>query len=765
MNKPLPKTVLIIGLGLIGGSIARSIKAAKLPLRVLAADSSQAALDAAMQDGVVDEAGKMGEANKTDEMDAVRKLAAKAELIIVALPPQASAELLPMLATLTSLSQATVITDVCSVKVPITQAANKCGADFLRRFVPGHPIAGSEQSGYHAAQDELFVNRNAILTPLIDNDPDAISLVHQFWRALGGTVLGMSPARHDEVLAATSHLPHLLAYSIMDVLLKHVQGADVFRCAAGGLADFSRLAASDPALWSDIFGSNAEPLAAALDTYIADLLEFRQALQQGDRTYMMNKLSRSKQLKTGSREELVYLLQPGGNVTGKLRVPGDKSISHRAVILAAIADGVTRINGFLEGEDSLCTVAALREMGVTIVGPEQGRLTIYGVGKEGLQPPRKPLDMGNSGTAMRLLAGLLAAQPFASKLVGDDSLSQRPMHRIAEPLGLMGATLGTTEQGTPPLHIRGGPLHGISWQMPVASAQVKSCLLLAGLYADGTTEITEPEICRDHTERMLTKFNYPLTRNATQRICQITNEHRLQGTTIDIPADISSAAFFMVAAAITPGAELTLNYVGVNPTRTGIINLLRLMGADIQLNNLRGGIEAEDQTKDQTKDKAEDQTEDKAKGEPTADIIVRHQPLTGIEIPTEQVSLAIDEFPALCIAAACADGETVLSGAEELQVKESNRIEAMAAGLRTLGVTLETRPDGIRIQGSGANGTLGGGEVNSHGDHRIAMAFAIAALRASAPIRIRHCNNVNTSFPDFHNTAAAVGLKIQCSNK
>ena len=533
----------------------------------------------------------------------------------------------------------------------------------------------------------------------------------------------------------------------MDVLLRQTRNEDIFRYAAGGFADFSRLASSDPLMWADIFRANAGPVEAVLNTYIKDLKDFKKTLRKKDHAAMMTKFNRSRRGREGflrkylnegdpkpPAEELIYKVQPGGSVRGALRLPGDKSISHRAVILGAIADGVTQVRGFLEGDDSLRTVAALREMGVTITGPERGCLTIYGVGRHGLQPPRRPLDMGNSGTAMRLLAGLLAAQPFAATLTGDESLSQRPMARIAEPLKLMGASIETDGQGTPPLVINASPLKAINYPLPVASAQLKSCLLLAGLYADGQTEITEPAICRDHTERMLTGFGYPIERDIKQGVCRLTGGHPLRAADIDIPADISAAAFFMVAAAITPGAELTLRHVGVNPTRSGIITLLRLMGCDIRLHN-----EAE------------------AGGEPVADISVTHSPLQGIEIPQEQVASAIDEFPALFIAAACAEGETVLRGAEELRVKESDRIEAMAAGLRTLGVRLETYPDGIRIQG----GPLGGGEVDSRGDHRIAMSFAVAALRATAPVRIRHCNNVSTSFPGFPDTARAAGLRIQ----
>jgi len=427
-----------------------------------------------------------------------------------------------------------------------------------------------------------------------------------------------------------------------------------------------------------------------------------------------------------------YVVTPGGALRGRLRVAGDKSISHRSVMLGALADGVTHVTGLLEGDDVLCTLAAFRAMGVQAKGPEKGRLSIQGVGLHGLRPPAQPLDMGNSGTAMRLMAGILAGQTFDSVLIGDESLSKRPMKRVSEPLGEMGAQIETNEGGRPPLRIRGGqPLRGINYKMPVASAQVKSSLLLAGLYAKGETVVTEPAPTRDHTERMLRGFGYAVkTDGATIRV---KGGGTLTACDIDVPADISSATFFLVGAAIAPGSELVLEHVGINPTRIGVINILKMMGADLVLQNKR-----------------------EVGGEPVADLRIRGSRLKGIRIPEDQVPLAIDEFPALFIAAACADGETVLTGAHELRVKESDRIAVMATGLKQLGIAARETPDGIVIQG----GQLLGGDVDSHGDHRIAMSFAIAALRASGPITIRDCRNVATSFPEFPALARAAGLHL-----
>jgi len=431
-----------------------------------------------------------------------------------------------------------------------------------------------------------------------------------------------------------------------------------------------------------------------------------------------------------------FLARPGGRLQGRLRVPGDKSISHRSIMLGSLAEGTTHVSGFLEGEDSLATLRAFRAMGVRIEGPRDGRVTIEGVGMHGLRAPDQPLDLGNSGTSMRLMSGLLAGQGMDVTLVGDASLSRRPMKRVTGPLGLMGADLETTEAGTAPLRIRSVErLTPIDYEMPVASAQVKSCLLMAGMYADGETCVSEPAPTRDHTERMLQGFGYPVARTAN-RAC-ITGGGSLTACDIDVPADISSAAFFLVAASIAEGSDLLLEHVGMNPTRDGVINILRLMGADIEV-----------------LDRCE------VGGEPVADLRVRSAGLRGIRIPEDQVPLAIDEFPVLFVAAACADGETVLTGAEELRVKESDRIQVMADGLASLGVDARPTPDGIVIQGGG---NIGGGRVDSHGDHRIAMAFTMAALRAQGDIEIDDCANVDTSFPRFVELAAGVGCRVSQS--
>ena len=426
-------------------------------------------------------------------------------------------------------------------------------------------------------------------------------------------------------------------------------------------------------------------------------------------------------------------INPGSHLAGTLRVASDKSISHRAIMLGAIAQGTTELYNFLEGADSLATLAAFRAMGVKISSPQNGYVVIEGVGLTGLSAPQQPLDVGNAGTAMRLLAGLLAAQSFDSQLIGDSSLSKRPMHRVIEPLTRMGAKIKAQQNDFPPLFIQGGQaLRAITYSLPMPSAQVKSCLLLAGLYAAGTTRIIEPVITRDHSERMLEAFGVPI--KVEDKTISLEAVSSLQAQTLHIPADISSAAFFIVGASIAENSDILLTDIGINPTRRGVIDILMAMGADITLQNQR-----------------------EFGKEPVADIRVRSAPLKAITVPKEWVSLAIDEFPAIFIAAACATGTTVLEEAAELRVKESDRIAVMAEGLQQLGIRAQPTADGMRIEG----GQLQGGHIQSQGDHRIAMAFAMAGLRASAPIIIEDCHNILTSFPNFIALAQQAGLKVE----
>lgn len=740
--------LLIVGLGLMGGSLAAALKTRGFKGRIVACDPSESEIALGIEKGLIEAGG----CELAPLLDGV-------SMIVLAVPVLAMASVLESVAAnIDRAAPNVVVTDVGSTKGTIRESVVRVFGQLPANVVLGHPIAGSEKSGVDAANPELYVDHKVILTPEPDTQASALERVRALWQACGAEVLEMSVERHDQVLARTSHLPHLLAFSLVDTLARQDERLDIFRYAAGGFRDFTRIAGSDPVMWRDIFIANRDAVLSSLDDFEAGLKTLRAAIASGDsdaliatfdrashaRRYfgtLLSKTSYQAEYHMHSQQRVTYRVQPGGQAQGRLRVPGDKSMSHRSIMLGALADGVTEVKGFLEGEDSLATLQAFREMGVAIEGPHQGRVTIHGVGLHGLKAPAGPLYVGNSGTAMRLFAGLLAGQAFDSELTGDESLTKRPMGRVADPLRAMGATIETAEGGRPPLAIKGGAsLKGICYDMPMASAQVKSCLLLAGLYAEGETRVREPAPTRDHTERMLNGFGYPVQREGDT--CWLEGGHTLTAGPIDVPSDISSATFFLVAAAITPGSDITLEHVGMNPTRIGVINILTLMGANLAFENER-----------------------EVGGEPVADIRIRYAPLSGIDIPVEQVPLAIDEFPALFIAATNAEGITRLRGAEELRVKESDRLQAMADGLAVLGVEHTLVEDGIdivgRAKGDDTAPSYAGGTVDSLGDHRIAMAFAVAALRASSEIVIEDCANVATSFPGFLGLLERIGMTAE----
>lgn len=730
--------VLVIGLGLIGGSLARALRVRGICKTVVGYDRDVDELETGLRLGVVDEVA-------SDLLDAVRE----ADVVVLAVPVKVMEFVLADIKP--ALRPETIITDVGSVKGNVVRAAEALFGSVPDRFIPGHPIAGLEKSGVAAADETLFEHHKVIITPLPQSDPRAVTLISRMWQGVGAQVLRMDVERHDEVLAATSHLPHLLAFSLVDTLAQEQDCTDIFRYAAGGFRDFTRIAASDPTMWHDVGLANKQAILQKIDEFSNGLNRLRAAIESEDSREMLGIFTRAKasrehftKILSGSAytqnmttTETTFFAQPGGKVQGSIRAPGDKSISHRSIMLGSLADGVTEVTGFLEGEDSLATLQAFRDMGVVIEGPHQGEVKIYGVGINGLQKPPRPIYVGNSGTTIRLMSGLLAGQSFDSELSGDASLSKRPMERVAKPLRLMGAVVETGENGCPPVRIKGGQqLKAINYDMPMASAQVKSCVMLAGLYAEGETSVVEPAPTRDHTERMLRGFGYQV--DVDKNKVSLSGGGSLTAAKIDVPADISSSTFFMVAAAICPDSDITLEHVGINPTRIGVINILRAMGSNLELLNER-----------------------EVGGEPVADIRIRYAPLKGINIPEDQVPLAIDEFPALFIAAVCAEGETVLTGAEELRVKESDRIQAMVDGLKILGADIEGTPDGAIIRGS----EMGGGVIESHDDHRIAMSFTIASLRAKGAIEIRECANVSTSFPNFVELAQQVGIQVRKEEK
>ena len=726
--------ILVIGLGLIGGSLAKALKRKQFATLIAGFDMSPDEVRQGLELDVIDEG--------FNELAACVPIA---DLIVLAVPVKATHQVLEQIKPL--LSSHTIITDVGSTKANVVAAARDVFGAIPSGFIPGHPIAGSEKSGVIASDDQLFVKHKIILTPLPESDPSAVQQVARMWQATGAEVLQMAVERHDEVLAATSHLPHILAFSLVDTLAREQDSTEIFRYAAGGFRDFTRIAASDPTMWHDICIANKQQLLNQIDNFTAGLAELRTAIEHTDsqamtgvftrakaaREHFNRMLTRSAYSLNRHQDHVTFRVRKAMAIQGNTRVPGDKSISHRAVIMGALAEGVTLIRGFLESEDSLATLQAFRDMGVVIEGPHQGQVKIYGVGLHGLCPPPGDLYLGSSDISMRLLSAILAAQEFDSCLLGDDLLMTKPMVRITQALRTMGAQVDTADGGVPPVNIYAvESLQGIDCTMQVPSAQVKSGLLLAGLYAQGKTTITEPVMTRDHTERMLQHFGVDVQRNGLT--VSINPGQTLKAADFNVPGDMSCAAFFIVAAAISPNSDVVIEQVGINPGRSGLIDILRLMGADIDCTNAAD-----------------------LNGEPVVDIHVKYAPLQGIAIPAECLSASSDELPLVFVTAACAQGESLLKGAAELRGKEQNRAQAMTDGLRKMGIVIDNKNGQISITG----GEFIGAKVDSFGDPRIAMALSIAGSQAHGDVLITGCDHVASSFPDFVEIAQKIGLRLQ----
>ncbi|MDN2661099.1 bifunctional prephenate dehydrogenase/3-phosphoshikimate 1-carboxyvinyltransferase [Neptunomonas sp. CHC150] len=726
--------ILVIGLGLIGGSLAKALKRKQFATLIAGFDMSPDEVRQGLELDVIDEG--------FNELAACVPIA---DLIVLAVPVKATHQVLEQIKPL--LSSHTIITDVGSTKANVVAAARDVFGTIPSGFIPGHPIAGSEKSGVIASDDQLFVKHKIILTPLPESDPSAVQQVARMWQATGAEVLQMAVERHDEVLAATSHLPHILAFSLVDTLAREQDSTEIFRYAAGGFRDFTRIAASDPTMWHDICIANKQQLLNQIDNFTAGLAELRTAIEHTDsqamtgvftrakaaREHFNRMLTRSAYSLNRHQDHVTFRVRKAMAIQGNTRVPGDKSISHRAVIMGALAEGVTLIRGFLESEDSLATLQAFRDMGVVIEGPHQGQVKIYGVGLHGLCPPPGDLYLGSSDISMRLLSAILAAQEFDSCLLGDDLLMTKPMVRITQALRMMGAQVDTADGGVPPVNIYAvESLQGIDCTMQVPSAQVKSGLLLAGLYAQGKTTITEPVMTRDHTERMLQHFGVDVQRNGLT--VSINPGQTLKAADFNVPGDMSCAAFFIVAAAISFNSDVVIEQVGINPGRSGLIDILRLMGADIDCTNAAD-----------------------LNGEPVVDIHVKYAPLQGIAIPAECLSAFSDELPLVFVAAACAQGESLLKGAAELRGKEQNRVQAMTDGLRKMGIVIDNKNGQISITG----GEFIGAKVDSFGDPRIAMALSIAGSQAHGDVLITGCDHVASSFPDFVEIAQKIGLRLQ----
>ena len=725
--------VLVVGLGLIGASFAKALRLSQ-SARVLGLDASPGVAERALELGIIDEA-----VANSDEVPAF-------DVLMLAVPVLAIRSVLNELKP--HLTDQTVISDVGSVKGVVVSAAREVLGELPPGFVPGHPIAGAERSGVEAAKSDLFDRHMLILTPLPTSSAQAVAVLTRLWQAVGAEVVTMPVSRHDEVLAATSHLPHLLAFSLVDTLARESENREIFRYAAGGFRDFTRIAASDPTMWHDIFLANRDATLGILRKFQTDLEQVAQAIEQRDGQALLDVFGRAK----SARDYFTQILQSRqrhsddvrknliaapihGGLSGELSLPGDKSISHRAIILAALAEGESRIRGFGDSDDNRTTLEALRKLGVEIEVEEGGDVRVTGQGLRGLRQADSPLYLGCSGTSMRLLTGVLAAQSFPSELIGDASLSQRPMDRVQAPLEAMGARIELASRGTAPILIRPvESLHAIDYDIPMASAQVKSAILLAALCAGVSVRLKEPVVSRNHTERLLIGMGCDI-RHDDEWLC-FTPPSTVPALDLDIPGDFSLAAFHIAAATLVPDSDITLKGVGLNPTRTGLLDILVDMGGSVAVLNQR-----------------------EQGGEPVADLRVRYAPLKAGVVGADYSGRTIDEFPVLFVLAARAEGETRFSGVRELRYKETDRLKRMIEGLTVLGVDIELKGDDVIIRGR-AGRRFDGGIVDCAGDHRVALAFMVAAQMASRPVIIRHSGRVLGAYPGFTEHASQLGYSV-----
>lgn len=699
-----------ISLGLIGGSLAMAIREKYPDARIVAYNRSREPLIQALKDGIIDAA--------TFEIDETFK---DCDYIFLCAPVQTNISFIPRL--IPYLSDSTVLTDVGSTKANIHRAVAKIipGA----HFIGGHPMAGKEKSSYFNASSGLLKNCYYYLTPSDGASSEDIKRMEELILSLDCNPIIVDPDKHDFIAGAISHVPHMAAYMLVKLVKDEDTTEEYMRVtAAGGFKDTTRVASSDPTMWTEICLANRDNMLKLMDSYISKLRDVRKLISRGDKDALHALFSEARDYRN-SIINTVKIRRRSKGLTGRMQVPGDKSISHRAVMFGAIAEGITHISGFLNGADCISTINCFRAMGVNIEHDGGTKVTVHGVGLHGLKKPEGVLDCGNSGTTTRLISGILAGQDFASAVTGDASVRKRPMKRIMTPLKEMGADIASADgNDCAPLIIKPSSLHGISFKTEVASAQVKSAILLAGLYAGGETTVTEPARSRDYTELMLSAMGADIERDGLS--VTLRPGKTLRAKDIMVPGDISSAAYFIGAALILKGSDLLIENTGINPTRAGIIEVFQRMGGDVSLEN-----------------------EKLTAGERVADIRVRSSLLHGTEISGDIIPTLIDELPLIAVVAAFAEGTTVIKDAAELKVKESDRIALVTKNLKAMGADIEATEDGFIINGEGSPRPLHGIAVDDCMDHRIAMSFAVAGLAADGDTEIIHPECVSISYPGF----------------
>lgn len=743
MTTPSPQTVpvqrlVVIGLGLIGGSLAKAALQREVCQRVIGIVRRPEICQKAIELGVVHDA--------FTDLSAITPPLGEGDVVFIAVPTLSVKAVLEDVAK--KLAPAVTITDGASVKGSVLANVREIYGCVPEQMVLGHPIAGSEKSGVEAANPELYINHRIILTPTPETGDVHLRRVTGLWQSVGGEVLHLDVKDHDEILAATSHLPHAIAFSLVDTLAHDSNNENIFRYAAGGFRDFTRIASSDAVMWRDIMLANDRAVMQAIDLFSDNLSRLKTAIANHDEQQLLGIFTRAKAardhfsamlarrayVQKDSPQTIDYRFNPIVKVGGISEVPPDKSLSHRAVVLASLAEGLSHIGGFIEGEDAFATLQALRDMGVVIEGPHDGRLVVHGVGLGGLQAPAGPIYVGNASTTLRLLCGLLSTQSFDSEITTGSLLTNTSLESVVKPLRSMGAGLVVSDDFSPPVFIHGArTLKCIEYSVPVASAQVKSALLLAGLYAVGGVRIREPVPTRDHTERLLRAFGCEV--HIQDGWIVLPEGQRPQARDIHIPGDFSSALVLVASAGLAEQAHLSVCQVGINPSRTAILGLLKRLGMNISVSHI-----------------SDDSFE------PVGDTLVETSAvLRGVQITSEEAAAAVGELPILLAVAACAEGDTRIEGYRDLALKHHDRLQSMLTALGKL--RIDTRIEGNALIVSG--GRICGGEVDAGNDHRVALALSVLASRTTSPLTVRNCATVDSAFPGFPAHAKRAGISIE----
>ncbi|MFT2111893.1 prephenate dehydrogenase/arogenate dehydrogenase family protein [Marinomonas sp. 2405UD68-3] len=721
--------VLIIGLGMIGGSVAKALKDRGLAT-LYGSDRRETELSLGVSTGVIDFAVEL-------TPDVIEKM----DVILLATPVRAMEHVLEVIAPM--LRSNTLVTDVGSTKASVIESAKRIFGSVPANFIPGHPIAGAEKSGVLAANPHLFENHKVIVTPLVASDLELLDRLHLFWSSIGAEVVSMDVDHHDLVLAGSSHLPHLLAYTLVDSLANSELRQDVFRFAAGGFRDFTRIASSDPVMWRDVFLVNKDATLVVLNEFMGRLDQMKEAIEASDSASMFGVFTRAK----SARDHFMRLLEERaagneinvksisisfpvmGSVKGRVSLSGDKSLSHRAIAMAALSEGVSVLSNLDIGSNAKLTVQAFRDMGVVIEEYGEGQLRIHGVGLRGLKAPIAPINVGNSSTTLYILLPVLAGQDFEVSLIGEGDLLNLPLSDVLPVLRSMGADVSSSASSGLPVHIKPDQIPKSDIVIQGSYSQAKMAAILAGCYSTGDVSFGLSVFNRNHTENLMAAFGCKLTEK--DRAFDYPEDRCLKSADITLPADVTKTAWLILLATILPGSRLEIENILVNSTRTGYLSVLKRSGANIMTLSSFSCVP-----------------------EVSESVLVQFSSLSSFLISEEEAFLIREELVFVCVAAVFAKGKSRVNGLSKLPFECEERLRSLIDSLMKLNVTCSIGNDYIEIEGS----TPQGGELDCAGDYLLAMAQMALGARSSEVVKVQDCFGLFEEFSEFERVTESLGI-------